>query len=84
MTNIRSCRNRRHAGLARVPERGLDKRWLGTTVVAMGGRYDQSDLNIYGAEDEEEMDAILDALERAVHAPEPRTALPNPTRDRKK
>ena len=50
----------------------------------MGGRYDQSDLNIYGAEDDEEMDAILDALERAVHAPEPRTALPNPTRDRKK
>lgn len=31
----------------------------------MGGRYDQSELNVYGAEDDEEMDAILDALERA-------------------
>lgn len=31
----------------------------------MGGRYDQSDLNTYGAEDDEELDLILDALERA-------------------
>jgi hypothetical protein len=31
----------------------------------MGGRYDQSDLNTYGAEDDEEIDMILDALERA-------------------
>lgn len=50
----------------------------------MGGRYDQSDLNVYGAEDDEEMDAILDALERAGDSPEPRTALPSPTRDRRK
>ena len=31
----------------------------------MTGRYDQSDLNVYGAEDDEDMDAILDALDRA-------------------
>jgi hypothetical protein len=29
------------------------------------GRYDQSDLNVYGAEDDDDMDAILDALDRA-------------------
>jgi len=31
----------------------------------MGRRYDQSDLNTYGAEDDEEMDSILDALDCA-------------------
>jgi len=31
----------------------------------MAGRYDPRDLNIYGAADDEEMDMILDALERA-------------------
>ena len=35
------------------------------SVVIMTGRYDQSDLNVYGAEDDEDMDAILDALDRA-------------------
>ncbi|MCR6648548.1 MAG: hypothetical protein NVV70_10560 [Cellulomonas sp.] len=48
------------------------------------GRYDQSELNVYGAEDDEEMDAILDALERANQEPEPRKALPNPTLDRRR
>lgn len=50
----------------------------------MAGRYDQSDLNVYGAEDDEEMDAILDALERADQAPEAQRALPNPTLDRRR
>lgn len=50
----------------------------------MAGRYEQSDLNVYGAEDDDEMDAILDALERANDAPEPRAALPNPTLDRRR
>ncbi|MCL3862949.1 hypothetical protein [Actinotalea sp. K2] len=50
----------------------------------MPGRYDQGDLNVYGAEDDEEMDAILNALERANLAPEPRTGLPNPTIDRRR
>lgn len=49
----------------------------------MTGRYDQSDLNVYGAEDDAEMDSILDALERANEVPaEPPTTLPNPTLDR--
>lgn len=34
-------------------------------VAAMSGRYDQGDLNTYGAEDDEEMDMILESLERA-------------------
>lgn len=39
-------------------------------------RYDQADLNVYGAEDDFEMDVILDALERAdssapFHSAEP-------------
>ncbi|WP_454778382.1 hypothetical protein [Georgenia muralis] len=50
----------------------------------MAGRYDQSDLNVYGAEDDEEMDTILHALERADEAPEPRATLPNPTLDRRR
>lgn len=50
----------------------------------MAGRYDQSELNVYGAEDDEEMDAILDALERANPAPEPKKGLPNPTLDRRR
>ncbi len=33
------------------------------------GRYDQLDLNTYGAEDDEDMDVILDALERANQEP---------------
>lgn len=65
-------------------KRAVGKRRLGTNVVAMAGRYDQSDLNVYGAQDDEEMDSILDALERANQAPEPRTALPNPTLDRRR
>lgn len=56
----------------------------GTTVIAMAGRYDQGDLNVYGAQDDEEMDAILDALELANQSPEPPTALPNPTVDRRR
>lgn len=32
----------------------------------MTGRYDQGDLNTYGAEDDEEMDMILDALDAAM------------------
>ncbi|MPY12251.1 GIY-YIG nuclease family protein [Arthrobacter bussei] len=32
----------------------------------MTNSYDQSDLNIYGAEDDFEMDAILDAMEKAT------------------
>lgn len=32
----------------------------------MTGRYDPSDLNTYGAEDDAEMDQILDAIDRAV------------------
>lgn len=39
-------------------------------------RYDQSDLNIYGAEDDFEMDAILDALEKASSAPASEHARP--------
>ena len=37
-----------------------------TTVAAMSGRYNQGDLNTYGAEDDQEMDVILEALERAA------------------
>lgn len=37
----------------------------------MPGRYDQSDLNTYGAEDDDEMDSILAALERANDEHEP-------------
>lgn len=48
----------------------------------MAGRYDQNELNTYGAEDDEEMDSILDALERASEGPPPRPSLPNPTLDR--
>ena len=50
----------------------------------MTGRYDQSELNVYGAEDDEEMDSILDALERANQAPKPSTELPNPTLDQRR
>lgn len=50
----------------------------------MAGRYDQSDLNVYGAEDDDEMDAILAALERVNDAGEPRAGLPNPTLDRRR
>ncbi|MFS0701271.1 hypothetical protein AB6N24_14975 [Cellulomonas sp. 179-A 4D5 NHS] len=32
----------------------------------MERRYDQSDLNTYGAEDDEDMDAILRAIDRAI------------------
>lgn len=35
--------------------------WFGY-VPHMDRRYDQSDLNVYGAEDDDEMDSILDAL----------------------
>ena len=48
----------------------------------MTGRYEQSELNTYGAEDDEEMDSILDALERANGASKPTPALPNPKLDR--
>ena len=67
--------------------RGADpfcSQWLGTTVVDMPGRYDQMDLNVYGAEDDDEMDSILDALERADDQPEPPLTLPNPTLDRRR
>lgn len=42
----------------------------------MGRRYDQSELNIYGAEDDDEMDAIyraMDAWEQSEtsHDPDP-------------
>lgn len=60
------------------------KRRMGTTVVAMAGRYDQSDLNVYGAENDDEMDSILDALERANQAQERRRASSNPTLDRRR
>jgi hypothetical protein len=33
-------------------------------------RYDQLDLNVYGAEDDEAMDAILNATEAASVAPD--------------
>lgn len=48
----------------------------------MPGRYDQSDLNTYGAEDDEEMDSILRALDRADEESKPSAALPNPKLDR--
>lgn len=48
----------------------------------MAGRYDQSELNTYGAEDDEEMDSILDALDRASEAPAPPPSLPHPQPDR--
>jgi len=48
----------------------------------MAGRYDQSELNTYGAEDDEEMDSILDALERANEVSKPPPVLPNPKLDR--
>jgi hypothetical protein len=32
----------------------------------MSGRYDQSELNVYGADDDDDMDAILDAVDRAL------------------
>jgi hypothetical protein len=35
-------------------------------VAVMTGRHDQSDLNTYGAEDDEEMDVIFEVLERAA------------------
>lgn len=35
----------------------------------MTDRYDQGDLNVYGAEDDFEMDAILDAVDKASSAP---------------
>lgn len=60
------------------------KRRINTIVVAMAGRYDQSDLNVYGAEDDDEMDSILDALERANQERESRPALPNPKLDRRR
>ncbi len=45
----------------------------------MGTRYDQSELNIYGAEDDDEMDAIyraMDAWEQreSAHEPDPRSS----------
>ncbi len=40
----------------------------------MTGRYDQSELNTYGAEDDAEMDSILDAIERANEASMPSCA----------
>ncbi|GEL48711.1 hypothetical protein CHO01_38270 [Cellulomonas hominis] len=40
----------------------------GSAVDGITGRYDQSDLIVYGAEDDEKMDSILDALERAPPA----------------
>jgi hypothetical protein len=46
----------------------------------MGERYDQSDLNIYGAEDDHEMDLILDALERANKGNDPPAPAPAPSR----
>lgn len=39
----------------------------------MDKRYDQADLNVYGAQDDEEMDSILDALERANRDQETKT-----------
>lgn len=38
---------------------------LVTCSVQSMGRYDQTDLNVYGAEDDDELDMILDALEKA-------------------
>ena len=52
--------------------------------MAMTGRYDQFELNTYGAEDDDEMDSILDALESANQQPEPPSPLPNPTLDRRR
>lgn len=40
----------------------------------MDKRYDQADLNVYGAQDDEEMDSILDALERANRDQETKTS----------
>jgi hypothetical protein len=37
----------------------------------MTGRWDQSDLNIYGAEDDDEMDAIMKALDDASRDDDP-------------
>ncbi len=34
-------------------------------------KYDQNDLNTYGAEDDDEMDSILTALERASNEEKP-------------
>ena len=50
----------------------------------MTGRYDQCELNVYGAEDDDEMDSILDALERADQQPASPSTLPNPTLDRRR
>jgi hypothetical protein len=48
----------------------------------MTGRYDRSEFNTYGAEDDEELDSILDALERANEVSDPPPALPNLNLDR--
>ena len=42
----------------------------------MTNGYDQGDLNIYGAEDDFEMDAILDALDKATSSTTPDSAEP--------
>ena len=36
----------------------------------MTNRYDQSDLNVYGAEDDEDMDRILEAIDKALESDE--------------
>jgi hypothetical protein len=54
----------------------------GHTVEVMTGRYDRSEFNTYGAEDDEELDSILDALERANEVSDPPPALPNLNLDR--
>lgn len=48
----------------------------------MGRRYDQSDLNTYGAEDDEEMDSILMALDAWERRENGQGAGPNSSRRR--
>lgn len=48
----------------------------------MTGRYDHSELNTYGAEDDEEMESVLKAIDRANEESKPTPTLPNPKRDR--
>ncbi|WP_158220821.1 hypothetical protein [Kineosporia sp. R_H_3] len=48
----------------------------------MTRRYDQSELNTYGAEDDEEMDSILKAIDRANEESKPTPTLPNPKPNR--
>ncbi len=42
----------------------------------MTNRYSQADLNVYGAADDEEMDAILAAVDAVVDEPGPRAESP--------